>query len=139
MFVWTPALEALCPPFRGEGTPVVSAPLADKKLFAAASIKATNYTPRDSLVAFWKTGEGNYADEADSLLLACSTKGGAAREKLVHGGVDRWFERFGAAGALETFLREYFAAHPELAPAALEPFVKSKKKKIRETAASLLA
>ena len=35
-------------------------------------------------------------------------------------------------------LREYFAAHPELAAGALEPLTKSKKKKVRENAQSLL-
>jgi len=35
-------------------------------------------------------------------------------------------------------VRGYFAAHPELAAAALEPHTKSKKKKIRDAAASLL-
>ena len=36
-------------------------------------------------------------------------------------------------------LRGYFTAHPELAAEALEPLVASKKKKVRETAATLLA
>ncbi|MEO8705933.1 MAG: hypothetical protein ABI867_38230 [Kofleriaceae bacterium] len=104
MFVWTAELEASCPPVRGQGAPVVPAPLADKKLAsAAASVKATGYTPRASLVALFETGKGDRADEADALLLAATTKGGAAREALVHAGVDRWFDRHGAAGALEIF------------------------------------
>jgi hypothetical protein len=84
MFVWTPELEASCPPVRGQGAPVESKPIDDKKLVAAAGIAGKP--------------EG-HAAEAQAFLQACNTKG----IKLVAGAVDRLFARYGAAGAVEIF------------------------------------
>lgn len=97
MFVWTPSLDALCPPARGQGTPVTSKPLDDKKFLAAAKALVSNVPPSPSLTDFLDTGRGAPADEAEAFVRAVTAKG----DKLVDGIVDRWFARHGARGTIE--------------------------------------
>lgn len=119
-FQWTDELAAQCPPFRGEGAPIKSKKIDARKLLAPvetslAPERAPDYRPRASLVKLAQSGEGSFADEADAAVILGSTgqkghyKGtitlvseGETR-KVVEPCVDRWVQKYGAAGAVEIY------------------------------------
>ena len=73
MFLWTPQLDAIAPPRRGQGPPVSQNIMGRVRMFRSAlKARAVGYEPRESLVRLMRTGEGDLADEADAFLLACS-------------------------------------------------------------------
>ena len=117
MFVWTPALEALAPPRRGQG-PAITAThqMGRVRLFRSAlKARAVGYEPRASLVRLMRTGVGDLADEADAFLLACSAprRGTGVGKlsglseveaaKVAFAGVDRWVQLHGLVRAVEVF------------------------------------
>ena len=116
MFTWSPTLDALVPPRRGQGVPPTTAQMGRARLFRSAlKARAIGYEPRPSLVRLMTTGIGDLADEADAFLLAC----GAPRRgtgvgkisglspveaaRVAFAGVDRWVQLRGITRAVEIF------------------------------------
>ncbi|MDQ3336996.1 MAG: hypothetical protein M4D80_17685 [Myxococcota bacterium] len=117
MFVWSPELDALAPPRRGQG-PSISAThqMGRVRMFRSAlKARAIGYEPRASLVRLMRTGTGDLADEADAFLLACSAprRGTGVGKisglseveaaKVAISGVDRWVQLRGIVRAVEIF------------------------------------
>ncbi len=114
--MWSPELDALVPPRRGQGADVVTRQMGRVRLFRSAlKARAVGYEPRDSLVRLMRTGDGALADEADAFLLACSAprRGTGVGKisglseveaaKVACAGVDRWVQLRGIARAVEIF------------------------------------